>query len=74
MIVKIIDILFTMIEKHFKNKLQNHCYMRDKVGAVISSKDESEAKEILKYLMLKSIFFVRNYYCPLNHNSPIATP
>ena len=52
--------LFTMIEKHFKNKLQNHCYMRDKVGAVISSKDESEAKEILKYLMLKSIFFVKN--------------
>lgn len=50
-----------MIEKHFKNKLQNHCYMRDKVGAVISSsKDESEAKEILKYLMLKSIFFVKN--------------
>ena len=50
-----------MIEKHFKNKLQNHCYMRDKVGSVISSsKDESEAKEILKYLMLKSIFFVKN--------------
>ena len=64
-----------MIEKHFKNKLQNHCYMRDKVGSTISSsKDESEAKEILKYLMLKSIFFVKNYHCPLNHNSPIATP